>query len=95
MAPELLRGDPGDTRSDLWSLGVLLFEMAARRLPFAGQTLYDLMTDILQRPPQLPAGAVPPDVEAVIYRCLDKDPDRRYQRGAAVRDSLTTVVTRE
>jgi pimeloyl-ACP methyl ester carboxylesterase len=87
MAPELLRGDPSDPRSDLWALGVLLFVAAAGRLPFSGVTLYDLMSEILETDPVVP-GSVPESVAAIIRRCLQKDPHQRYQRGAEVRDAL-------
>jgi pimeloyl-ACP methyl ester carboxylesterase/predicted Ser/Thr protein kinase len=88
MSPELLRGDATDTRSDLWSLGVLLFESATGQFPFSGPNLYDLMTDIFQREPVLPPAIAQAPVGAVIRRCLEKDPNRRYQRGIDVRDAL-------
>ena len=56
MAPEVLKGEPADRRSDLWSLGVLLSEMASGQLPFTGQTAYELTGRILHDPPPaLPA----------------------------------------
>jgi pimeloyl-ACP methyl ester carboxylesterase/predicted Ser/Thr protein kinase len=88
MAPELLRGNATDTRSDLWSLGVLLYESAVGRLPFSGRNLYDLMTEILQNEPALPAPVEASPLGAVIRRCLQKDPDLRFQRGMDVRDAL-------
>ncbi len=91
MAPEVLRGKAADARSDLWALGVVLYEMAARARPFEGQTDFELSSAILnQRPPPLPA-SVPRMLQAVIERCLEKEPERRYQRAGEVRAALDTV----
>ena len=78
MAPETLRGNPPDSRSDLWALGVLLYEMITGRLPFHGKTAYEMSSSILHEtaaplPEQTPAG-----LRAVIERSLTKVPKRRY-----------------
>ena len=88
MAPERLRGAPGDERSDIWSLGVVLYEMATRSLPFRGETAYALSAAILERPvPQVPS-SVPFPLGRVIERCLEKDPARRFHSAGEVAAAL-------
>ena len=93
MAPEVLRGEPADRRSDLWSLGVLLFEMASGTLPFAGQTSFELSGRIINDPPPLLPERVPAGLRAVILHCLTKEPTVRYQRAGEVRAALEALVT--
>ena len=81
MAPEQLRGQPADARSDIWALGVVLYELAAGQRPFQGQTGFELSSAILSQPlPPLPA-SVPAPLAGVIDRCLAKEPGERYQQG--------------
>jgi TolB-like protein/predicted Ser/Thr protein kinase len=95
MAPEQLRGEGADARSDVWALGVVLHEMAAGARPFRGNTGYELSSAILdQPPPPLPA-TVPAPLAAVIERCLAKEPGQRYQRGGEVRAALEAVASGE
>jgi serine/threonine protein kinase/Tfp pilus assembly protein PilF len=91
MAPEQLLGQPADARSDLWALGVVLYEMAAGERPFQGQTGFDLSAAILNQPPRPLPAEVPAELRAVIERCLEKNPDRRYQQAGEVRAALEAI----
>src|ERR1700761_246201 len=81
MSPEQARGEELDRRSDLWSLGVILYEMVAHKRPFEGHTDSHVIVAILDHPaPPLPdVPPVPPELERILRRALEKDPGRRYQ----------------
>jgi serine/threonine protein kinase len=91
MAPDQLRGVPADERSDIWALGVVLYEMAAGSRPFQGQTNFELSSAILIQPPPPLPWSVPEELRAMIQRCLAKEPGRRYQRAAEVRAVLDAL----
>ena len=83
MSPEQLRGDRADRQSDLWSLGVVLYEMVSGRLPFQAGGLMALALAIYNsEPPSLAAlrSGVPAELERMVARMLAKNPEERYQQ---------------
>ena len=78
MATELLRGRPADARSDIWALGVLIYEMVTGGRPFRGSTRYELGAAILSEPPIPLPRELPAPLRHVIARCLTKNPADRY-----------------
>ncbi len=91
MAPEVLRGEPGDHRSDLWALGVVLYEVAVGQVPFQGRTTFEISSAILHDQPPPLAARIPPGLAAIIQRCLAKDPGQRYQGANEVKAALEAV----
>jgi len=95
MAPEQIQGRDVDWRADLFSLGIVLYEMFTRHKPFQGENLtvvshrivYDQFT-----PPQEYVGELPPGVDRILSRALEKEPARRYQRAREMVDELRRVV---
>jgi eukaryotic-like serine/threonine-protein kinase len=91
MSPEQARGEEIDTRSDLFSLGTVMYQMATGRLPFAGATTAVVFNGILQLdpPPLLQANpALPPKLQEIVEKLLEKDRDLRYQSAADLRGDL-------
>ena len=95
MSPEQARGNAVDPRTDIFSLGVLLYELSARKQPFTGETINHTIVNIIENePPPLPT-TVPFSVEfeKIIARCLQKKPDQRYQTAEDLIGDLRRLQT--
>jgi serine/threonine protein kinase len=94
MSPEQARGQKLDARTDLFSLGVVLYEMVAGRSPFERATVADVIASILERePPPLAelASAAPEPLEAIIRKALSKDREKRYQTASELLTDLKSL----
>ncbi len=91
MSPEQAEGKPVDKRSDIFSLGIMLYELATGTLPFSGDTKMSLMSSIIKDTP-VPVTEIkrelPNHLGRIIRHCLEKDPDRRFQSSQDVRNEL-------
>jgi serine/threonine-protein kinase len=94
MSPEQLQGLTIDQRTDIFALGIVLYEMATGRRPFQGKTAVELAAGIMRdTPPSLGdlRGDIPPGLEDIIETCLAKDPKERYQSAADIRSDLEAL----
>jgi serine/threonine-protein kinase len=94
MAPEQIRGEAVDQRTDVYALGVLIYHMLTGRYPFRADTRQEIERMNLEAPPPRPSqlAGVPAAIDAVVLRCMDKRPERRYESAAAVVQSLRAAL---
>ena len=95
MSPEQVAGQPVDGRSDLYSLGVLLYELSAGTRPFKGKDVYAILFAVTQDTPPEPAKANPsvaPELSRIIMKCLNKAPEARFQTGQELVHALEGFV---
>ena len=81
MSPEQMRGESLDARTDLYSLGVVFYELVTGKLPFEGSSIHDLIFKAITEAPPLPTSLNPeitPEVESIILKCLEKDREKRF-----------------
>jgi predicted Ser/Thr protein kinase len=91
LSPEQAQGNPLDRRTDVYSLGIVLYEMLAGEPPFVGANPAGTLVRVVQEdPPRLRkiAPAVSQDLETIVMKCIEKDPDRRYDSARALADDL-------
>jgi TolB-like protein/Tfp pilus assembly protein PilF len=91
LAPELLKGERADNRSDIWAFGIILHELLTGRQPFGGKTPFELASAILREPPQDVPTRASAGLRVVRDNCLAKDPDHRYQNGSELLSALRAV----
>jgi serine/threonine protein kinase len=88
MSPEQIAGQQVDSRTDIYAIGVVLYELLSGRPPFISPGLMQLAMEISNElPPPLP-DHLPPSLKAVVVRCLEKDPSRRFQSMVSLREAL-------
>jgi serine/threonine-protein kinase len=95
MSPEQAQGKDVDTRSDLWSLAVIVFEAVTGKLPFDSEALGDLFVKIIVSPVPIPSEidrSIPPGFDAWWARAASRDPERRFQTAKAFSESLTMAL---
>jgi serine/threonine-protein kinase len=91
MAPEVLLGQPADNRSDIYSLGVTLFELAVGKPPFDGSNFMSIALAVLTEPPPSITTLLPGGLGDIVAKCMSRDPLQRYQSIAGLRRDLSQL----
>jgi len=95
MSPEQITGKAVDGRSDIFSLGVVLFTLLTGERPFAGETMHEVTMKVVQEPCPIPStmdANIPTAINPIILKCLEKDPDKRFQSGSEVAQVLAALA---
>ncbi len=95
MSPEQITGKPVDGRSDIFSLGVVLFELLTGKKPFAGKTMAEVTYNIVQRPcppPSTLRKGLPGAFNPIVLKCLEKAPEKRFQSGGELARVLAALA---
>lgn len=94
MSPEQIKGTNIDNRSDIYSVGVTLYQVVAGRTPFEADSDYEIMTGHLERAPLAPSqlkGSISMDLEEVILKALEKKPEKRFQNAQEMSEALSRI----
>jgi serine/threonine-protein kinase len=94
MAPEQIRGNGVDPRTDIYALGVVLYHLLTGQYPFRAETMTDIERQHMEAPPPRPSQAAPvtPALDAVVLRCMEKKSERRFPTAKAFADALREAV---
>ncbi len=92
MSPEQATGDPSDVRSDIFSFGVVMYEMLTGKLPFKGKSSVEVMHAVMHQEPEPLPYSLPPQLRHIILKALAKNPANRYQSTDALLDGLRSLV---
>jgi serine/threonine protein kinase/tetratricopeptide (TPR) repeat protein len=92
MSPEQAKGEAADARSDIFSMGIVMYEMITGRLPFRGKNSVEVMHSVMHNNPEPLGDGAPPKLQQIVFKALAKEKNARYQSAAALLDDLRALV---